>query len=358
MQSGASTYDNDKITFLQRIIRLYNTFENTNFNDATHLELTNQKINEQNLPLKANPAVPTKTYQIDTDQANQYISELVSLPHQNTARKIIDNCITHISYNEFAKCVEQALYQFRLHCITHNIDLQNASVMIEQGHSSEWVASLAMKYLQDLPGAYDLYDDMKKSRSFNFSAISEPNHTLIIFDDWSISGRQLSTVFTQIAQAKKESRQEFKLNIVAVIPLMTEAAYQETSQLSNKYKDFFKDINIQIINPTLVSSLYDILGFLTEEEITHFNEIFDFPPKAHLSEDNLPDYTGKVLAFSDWKVLDFASMPVNFTEGRLPWKLTAHNGKRYDEIPSGANHHRFIPEVPSPYKNSGRWGRF
>lgn len=341
----------EKVTLIQRLWRLRNFFRKMDFKDPSYLKKVAIRVAKTEVPLTANPLVPT-AQTIDKAKAEKFIAQFASPNMRATARKIIEKHLKHISFEEFERRLHDVMFKFNQYLLAKNVAPCSVSVVIEPDHSSEWVASLAVKYLNFIPENYytiDCQDMMRMSERFKFSKIRDKEHTLVIFDDWSISGTQLSEILNNIKIAKEKSIQPFKLNIVVVTPLMTHHAYQTNLERFKK-----ADFSLRIITAPFMPSIKALQFALTKSEFGDFNEMIGLDRDAH-TKFHPPEYAKQVMAFSDWKVPDYVSMPNEFSTGKISWSLTPYVGKRFDEVPKEANNNKFIPDVTSPYHKKTRW---
>lgn len=323
---------------IQKLIRIwkYKTFlHRTDFNSKEYLFKLDSQLEKVFAPITSIPSIPSPK-KVDRYKLEDFIHQFKSDEIRNTAKKIIENHLQYYSFQDFENRLKKSVDDLNMHLIRESVDVDSISLLIEPGHSSEWVASLASRYLNFVPKNYITYDGIhslhsKLSRTFS-RLKNDSEHTIIIFDDWSISGRQLSQIINFIGMNKLE---KLKLNIIVVVPLMTKYAYNLCKEIgdSNVY-----DINLKFLTSPFIPSLEDVKSSLSEQEQGDFNEILGFK-----RNDNNLKLHKNVMAFSDWKIPDAVSMPELISNGRVP-----HHLSRYYE------NNKFLPEVTPPYHKNYR----
>lgn len=211
---------------------------------------------------------------------------------------------------------------------------------VEKKHSSEWITNLSMSQFTPVSSQNKriefqaLGDEIK----VKINKLNQPRNTYVIFDDWSVSGRQLRSILEKFNNITAEAKE---VNLVFAVAFITEAALEYIQAFKTN-----QNFKLTLIYDTVLSNIYEQAERYCIEENTDINEFLN-NINLVLGDDSEFSPEHQVLAFSDWKTLDFASMPENFTMGITPSYLSLTGNEEVN---------RFIPDTRSPYHKVLRKG--
>lgn len=303
--------------------------------DTAALKKAQQHIETTGIPLHVCPKRPEKNYPLNQDKANAYIQALPK-EHQTVATKAIEHA-QYISMEKFDAALKQCVQELNQKLTTP------FSVGMTCGKSTQWVAGLALKDLKSLPHSWFPLSSEQgtffvKTPKSQLEVGHIQEETLVLFDDCSFSGTQLTRNLVQIEEALK--KENLRKKILVVIPFMTQPALEKVNRLSANTDSA---LSIEVI--TTSERIKTIKEIFTDEERYQFGIIFNshyFSSfHTHL---NLPGTT--TFCWSDWRLPD----PLSFEKGFGSTLMQKPDPNNADNMITIGNDEYFVPhEIPRPY---------
>jgi len=316
-----------------------------------NLSRINAQLDQLGISRTLDAKVPSASERkIDMQRAEQALKRLNDDKIVELLRYSLQHHVTHLTFADLKQGLNQCCYDFN-RWLLHQPEATDYAVVYPVNKSQQWVTSLALRYLMQLPSA-DCVG--KHINSWDVRRVQDKNiNTFVVFDDHSISGSQLAnTVKMLYDDVVSEYQADQSVNIVLVVPYMTSKAIKRVNQQIEslqKYKKFEGSVNVKLItrfNIPLISELE-----LAEEQKKLYSKlIYGEAREKGEDEYGLSHYA---LMFTDWKTLDQQSIPSIFCCGLLHYSLDKTPNLRFREPFIS-----LLPEDAPPYKNSMRTGVF
>ncbi|MBA3238952.1 MAG: hypothetical protein H0T62_11485 [Parachlamydiaceae bacterium] len=282
-----------------------------------------QKIDERKIPLTAWAPRPKQSYPIDQKNAERYLSCLPD-GYQKTGRIAIENT-RHITMVEFNQALETCVLKLNHEMVEKKV--LTYTVGIVYGKSNQWVTSLALLTLEQLPTSHftlgskqGTMDLIIPEQEFDMSHVQEK--TVVLFDDVSYSGKQMGKNIAEVAQemTKVPSLDQKNNNLFVVIPFITKSAFK-----------FFNEINKRNENKLTITLI------TMEERIQSTTDIFK--QSQFWFEALCPgkgNEKGDTSCYTDWRLPDATSFWGGWGHKTNIHKITKELSNGEEEIVSEA----------------------
>lgn len=312
--------------------------------DTEELKAKQAEIDQKSIPLHVCPKRAENACPVNFEKVDAYIASLPA-SHKDAFIKIWKNNFLHISMDDFDRRLKECVERFNA-----LIKGQNYVVGFASAKSSQWVASLALKDLTNLPASWMTLGRQNTNVLTYRICTPEENLTipddesipLVIFDDCAYSGTQLKETICKIAQETKVKR-----TVYVIVPYVSERAHKQITTDYNKNSLMKEDQGK--LNVVLISS---------EKRIPWAGDNLSFE-EMDLIHDLIPTISFKgpmssFLCVTDWRIPD--NMPTGF--GRWVMKHAVEGHINTQDECSGcklcqikAQEYFIAPtnEVPRPY---------
>lgn len=295
---------------------------------AAHLDAVQATMDKRKIPLQVFPKRPDREYAPNRQKAQEFVAKIPTA-HQPAMQKAVDS-IQHISMQMFdaalADCVKE---------LDHQLNNTSYSVGLACGKSYQWVSSLALKTLQNLPTSwYSLPDQgvfgITGVPRIEGNAIYVKEKTVVLFDDVSYSGRQIRSNVSGILSEKPGT------HVFVVVPFMSQLAIDGLQQVGHSMKGRVTVITTNRRVETLPTL------FTPEEQ-----EILTKYEKYGSGSFKDPRLT---LTYTDWRYPDAWSFVTGFGSNRTAYR--DESGERHELTPD----QYFLPtseSIERPYGIEG-----
>lgn len=290
-----------------------------------------RELDARRLRLNATPNMATPKA-IDQEALDVYLSCFNDDKHRDAVSRFIQNHLKHISMSDMLTSLRSCVNKFNAK------NSEPYSVITQEYHSQQWVAELALRYLNQLPKkcvpmSYDFYCYAEQLASAK---------TLVMFDDCSFTGEQIcGQILPGIYERLAETGDNMPRTLFMVIPFITKRACNEileTHQLLQR--QYGTNLEFELIHDGFIPSIADLV--VPEEDKPLLARAFD--------ASNFKNLEKMVCIFTDWKRPDCVSMPYTLTEPRIPNAVNKYLHCRIDELPEHIQRMKpFIPDVETPY---------
>lgn len=304
-----------------------------NFNIGTKQEL----LDHRKLPLEVTAERPTQEYPIDKTRAQEWINACEG-EYKTLAEKLVAN-IQHITFSDLQRELTACVAIFNESIAKEPSEY---AVGLTVGKSLQWVTSLAVEHLAQLPNAYfplgrggstlagyEGKNNFVDTTELTVSKVNEK--VLAIFDDCSFTGTQLLGFLSQINNQLKERKVMY-----VVIPFMAESIKKELTGQP------FANLQIKLIS--------------SSTPIRPLKEIFTVAEQQMLRKMTQPVSMNVTLCYTDWRLPDGTStcqelvtgMPSMAASGRTKYAVACEK----EEIVFRKHHYyKLIPysSIPRPY---------
>lgn len=188
-----------------------------------------QTMDDRKIPLTAWAPRPKQSYPVDQENAARYV-DCLPPDLQETARLAISNT-RHISMAEFNESLEICVEKLNHEMAEKKI--KNYSVGMVYGKSNQWVTSLALKTLSQLPTSHFTLGSKQGTmgleiheQEFDMSHVRE--NSVVLFDDVSYSGTQMCQNIVKVAHEmiKRLTNDHEHINLFVVVPFISTAAFR------------------------------------------------------------------------------------------------------------------------------------
>ena len=251
-----------------------------------------KKYKSLSLTEKVNYNIPNN-HNINNDKLNLWLKKSDS-SIKNIAKEFIINTI-HISYKKFIKIFEKCLIEMLEKLDTNNLQFYISSDDVNyKFKSSYWIIKHIKAYIDNSKYKINIIDDIK---NLNL------NETIIIADDASYSGSQISNFLEELTG--------LKCNIYIFIPFMSNTSIDI---INNAFNENEIDGYIYFINKNkyIMQPIYEVM------DNKKIQKLFNYYKKDGL---NIREYP----LYFDHKVGDsYSSFPLIYTYGIIP---NEHNKK-------------------------------
>ncbi|MFA6119292.1 MAG: hypothetical protein WCT85_02825 [Parachlamydiales bacterium] len=280
-----------------------------------------------------NPAKPNEDgLDLEQNQAKQWVEA-----HPQGCKEslnILVEHVEHINFQKFLNALEKSIKDIKVKMdavykpATENLNNQERRkfiVLVEPKKSNQWVAELARSYFKVTPQAYYRLGE-KGAKVFIKEAdnCSSEVHQkdLVLFDDASYSGQQISEHLSNILQVLKKTGS--KVNVFVVVPFMTIAARECIDGVLASNKKLAS--RVFIAEHEKMSSISDILSDGQFKDLKRY-------------------YLGlsgkETVTYFSHKMPNFVSFFSGIKDG------TVHNTEKITK-----KRYEIIKEIISPYKGS------
>ena len=283
------------------------------------------------------PELPTTkhSHAIDKEQAALWVQE-----HQPETREALTELlreVKHIAYKTFNTQLGKSIKAARI-ALCARLSLEKASqltdrmiVLVENSKSNQWVAELACRYFDFKASEYyRLGDkDAKKFRDhLDQSSVIErksmENKVIVLFDDGSYSGTQLTNHMVSLLQVQKELKFD---SICVIVPFMTDFAHQKLVDTAGK-----------MIERVLIAPFATIPTVATNLDAAHIQTLNQL---WWSKEDKNEKANTRGLYWFDHKIPNGMSFPETLEKGNVIRRDGAVVKNTY----------KILPEVNEPYKS-------
>lgn len=193
-----------------------------------------------------------------------------------------------------------------------------------KGKSNEWVTQIALREGLRPPDKISLrIDELDADTPVHHEAV-------VLIDDASYSGKQISLFMRNICEASKIVRAYQPKPVTkffVLVPFITEKARETILKAGEK-----NGVEVHIMASGAMPTLPEVLN---EEEAHCF--------KKMAFEADQPISRVPTLAFTDWSRPDMLSVPTAFLEGKVYYTAADGTTKFYKGAP-------LVPDIDSPYK--------
>ncbi len=293
-----------------------------------------KELDLSGIPLHVNPKQPAKDIAVvDKEKLEAYIARF-SRADREIVQSIFKDYFLHITFqmlqDSLRRCTEK---------LNRALNFRSYTVGFSSGKSTQWVASLALRYLEQLPDNWTPLGPQSTDSMYYSDYIPEERMQLpegiaqpiVIFDDCGYSGTQLKEVVVDIARSTTQ-----ELEIYLVVPFMSEIARKNVlenyqfSLVSNEQKE---NVKVHLITDRTIPTIRS----MDENQKATLKMI-----SRNISFD---DKITKFLVTTDWRIPD--NLPAAF--GRYAMYDVQNRVVLNEDLPSEQYFIKFPSQVPRPY---------
>lgn len=251
-------------------------------------------------------------FPLDKDQFRRGKQELIESAQNDFDRRVISKAlegIRHLTFNDLTQELQRCIERFN-----SSIGVENYKTFVMRNKSNWWVSQLALNL------------GIKPPIGLIENRFENPeSQKIVILDDCSYSGSQIVDNMNLLSTAAGKPQ---GLKFFVVVPFITNGAKKFIQEFALKHS-----LNVELITNSFLPSLAEVLD---PDEMRRFKELFCRQEGS----------SGSALAFADWKLPDYLSVPEYFFSGRFNLKIyadTEHYAKKRTSRP-------LVPVVVPPYK--------
>lgn len=290
---------------------------------------------QRQLRLSLNPATPGQPT-LDEEWLSVYLETFNSDRHREVAELLVRKYCRKISFAELQNRLQEAVATFN-----QKIGDSPYNVLVERNHSSEWVAELALKHLNQLPMAAV---DLEEHYVCHLNSLYHCN-THVIFDDCAYSGEQLSSNLRNLLKGIRAMGSNRPHRLIILVAFMTDFAKERVLKKFADLKEEFSPLDIQldlIVGERLLS-----MKDLDIKDAT-IRELTDVLAGPRITNDAY--FEQACLIWTDWKTPDYVSMPTYFRSAMVPREYDKHDGMLFEDFPEKFHSPKsFFPKIKTPY---------
>lgn len=184
-------------------------------------KMENHAFYADKLGLDLSPKIPSEAKSISQVQKEKFLA-LYDTPYKDFGRAQLDS-LRYISYSELLEKLKECIQQYS--AFIKATPSKKTALLVHEGHSQHWVASIALKYLPTkcIPDL-SFFTNSKFFKDLNLPADVE---RVVMFDDWSISGTQAIQIYQEITKKYP------CIEIVFIIPFITNRAQENLMSCKN-----------------------------------------------------------------------------------------------------------------------------
>ena len=283
-----------------------------NKTDDTKFNAIKRAMQQRGIPLHPCPKEPETTYPLKEESKEGWLKGIYDnlknlkghkLPITQTEeedlqilKKVTDN-IQHITYSDLDKALSECVA--KLNDALKTTGKNKYSVGFACGKSQQWMASLALKYLQFLPQSWFSLSlaqgtiglqNVVPTAACMVDTVNED--TLVLFDDCSYSGTQLEGILYD----QLDSKAKTKKTLYIVIPFLS----SEAEKIIQKAQTSCKNLDIKLITSTTKIKL--VKELFTEEKEKKLVELA-------VTQELFQTASHHSLCYTDWRLPDGTSFP-------------------------------------------------
>lgn len=193
------------------------------------LDAIQRTIDKRKIPLQLFPKRPETTYEPNLKNAQAYVAKLPQ-EDQPAMQKAIDK-IQYISMKKFDAALSDCVQE-----LDRQIGQEKYNIGIVCGKSNQWVSSLALKTLKNLPNSWSSLGDSQGTMGLSDVPRMESNYyhakekTMVLFDDVGYSGRQMKGNVSRILEQKPG------MHLYVVVPFISALAIERLREAGESHK--------------------------------------------------------------------------------------------------------------------------
>lgn len=251
------------------------------------------------------------------EEAKNQMSAVITDPLEKRVFQKVTDALQHITFPDLVQGLRNIIPRFN-----EAIGDTPFSAIVIPGKSNEWVTQIAFHEGLKLP------DKVSVRRGEIDNTTPAYYQTVVIIDDGSYSGEQISMIMATICRPRKKIGSEYPpvTKFFVLVPFITTKAREVL--LQSAVED---GVEIDILSHGSMPTFNEIL---TEEEAVCFKKLAYNKKEIHF---------GSTLAFTDWRRPDVLSAPTDFLKGEMYYTSAEGTSKEY----KGS---ALVPTIVGPYK--------
>ncbi len=284
--------------------------------DQTKAAQLQAQLDERNIPLNCeSPAELKNKNAILRDEVDTYLADVQQRHplYYGIVKELFDS-VDILTFDEL-----KAGLQASCEKLNELLGNQDYSIGFVKHKSQQWVAELALPYLNQAPTSFfiNATDTVENIRGEQ-SALNKQERHFVVFDDAAYSGKQIRHLIDELKKALAKTHQNEPCHLYLVVPFLSSIAEQRLETYINKVRDSFdparKDEPTGNLHVHLIT---------TNRKVKAVKDIFTTEKVRRLAlfaaMENLPGFSTcyytdgqltKCLTLTEWKIPDDASVPI------------------------------------------------
>jgi hypothetical protein len=298
-----------------------------------------EQLNAHHIGLNClHPAPLVNKNCLQKDQIQAFLEEVKNHhPEAYPLEEKLFQSLKMLSFDELQTALKQCCIQ-----LNEMLKGQNYTIGFVKNKSTQWLAELALPYLDDAPASsFEHATDNIVDVHGEQSKIEPQDRCFVIFDDAAYSGKQLCYIIEKLKSAIAEAHQNEPCHLYLVVPFISSIAKKRFEEKINRVSPGLVDES----SKNLPKGNLKIHLITTDKKIKSITEIFtvkeieSLAKFAEQDEQPGPGYfdggaISKCLTFTEWKTPDDASVPSTV-------KSYYHEGQKK---------YQFVTNFTPPYK--------
>lgn len=317
-----------------KIFSFFKNAEKIDVHSEMHLLTVQNKLLANRIDLNARPQL-AESQSINEEALAIYLNSFKSDTHRSVAEKLIRQQLRKLTMQELQDRLAACMIP-----LNSAIQGEYYSVIVETGHSSQWVTELALRHLNTLPSHV-----VRIGPQYAFSTTNLTRcKNLVLIDDCAYSGTQMAKrILPNLFKALSSSDDNNHYDLTIIFAFMTtyakSAILTSLENLQTHYSHTV-DITLTLLHGEIIPTINELP--IEEDDKLATREILDF--------NSYVDLDRFVLTWADWKIPDFMSFPSRIADATLKGELSKYNGLLIADLPADVrNAQPFIPEPKRPY---------
>ncbi len=268
---------------------------------------------------------------LQKDQIQAFLEEVKNHhPEAYPLEEKLFGSLEMLSFDELQTALKQCCTQ-----LNEKLKGQNYTIGFVRNKSTQWLAELALPYLDDAPAScFEHATDNIVDVHGKQSKIAPQDRCFVIFDDAAYSGKQLCYIIEKLKSAISEAHQNEPCHLYLVVPFISSIAKKRFEENINQVSPGSVDESLK----NLPKGNLNIHLITTDKKIKSITEVFSVGEIENLAKfadqnNQRPGYfdggaISKCLTFTEWKTPDDASVPSNvksyYQEGREKYQFVTN----------------------------------
>jgi hypothetical protein len=298
-----------------------------------------KQLTAKGLRLSVTPNIPTPK-QIDEAALQVWLNRFNTPTLKEVAEIVVRQYVTQLKFNDLLSSLSRGIG-----IINTLIPDTPYSVIVERGHSTEWVTELALQHLTALPHHLVEIGDNFRIKSSQLRG----QRTFLILDDCAYSGEQLATsVLPNLYESLVKSEASEPCQLIVFVAFMTQYAEERVLKMQGKLQGENAgkvEVNFKLIVGSRVKTIAEL----------EIDESIKPEVLQVLGANNAEVLKRFVLTWADWKKPDYMSFPPLIANAVVDYTVDRYTGQRKVDLPTEIrNPKAFIPDFDPPYKPTGK----